>query len=89
MGNSKIDLIKVEYFSCEETLCGSDFDKKDMSIYINVNYIVSITIPCMFSLPFSGTNKEKYFTISLLDKSKLYIREKYFNELIRELNEIK
>lgn len=72
---SKEKIIEIKYFKKGDHVCGSDFELKDKSVKLNLDFILSLDELTMFILPFSG-NKVDYFSmITMSNSDRYYIRK--------------
>lgn len=76
-----MNLIPIKIFA-KNTICGADFDEKEYTIYINLNYIVYLSDLQVFRLPISGSTKGQYASVKLTDSSIFFIKKDEYNKIL-------
>jgi hypothetical protein len=86
-------MYELIYFKKEEKskpgLCGSDFNNSNHTILISLRFVVSISPPFMFKLPFTGDNVGEVSEVTMITGDKYYIRKEEYLNLRMQMQMVK
>lgn len=75
----------LRFFKCTQVgICASDFDNKEETDKINIDYILSISGIKKFNTPFSGKFIGEYAVITMANNDHYYISRKSYNQFIAD-----
>lgn len=81
--------MKINYIpTSEKGICGSDFRQPERTTAINPQFILSLSEPIMFTLPFSGAAVEKYSVLKMSNGDTYYIKEKQWEKITIPYNTV-
>lgn len=86
-------MYELIYFKKDEKskpgLCGADFMSKDLTISINLRFVVSISPPAMFKMPFSGEQVGEVSEVTMVTGDMYYIRKQEYLNLRIQMQMVK
>jgi hypothetical protein len=79
-------MFKLNYFKKSESICGSDFENKRNTEYINLQQVSSLSELRVFRLPFSGKYVGDYSIVRMLNGDKFAVDKKEYQRIKTALN---